>query len=148
MAIMLDFDKFKLVNDTYGHDAGDIVLQELGQLVRGMVRQEDLTARYGGEEFCILLPGIPLADAAGVADRVRRVVAEQRFSPLAGVPSLTVSIGVASLWRDDRGHELFTRADLAMYHAKHHGGNLVCVASQDGRSFTYSAGTEDHSRSA
>jgi diguanylate cyclase (GGDEF)-like protein len=126
-AIMIDIDQFKTVNDTYGHDAGDVVLQELASLVRSIVRVEDLVARYGGEEFCVLLPEISLSGAEGVAERLRSAVESLTLPEAAGTRRLTVSVGVAVLSSEDEGTETFSRADHAMYHVKHLGGNRVCV---------------------
>jgi diguanylate cyclase (GGDEF)-like protein len=126
-AIMLDIDGFKQVNDTHGHDAGDVVLEELARVVRGAVRLEDLAARYGGEEFCVLLPEVPVQEAETVGERLRGTVEKHRLPPECGVASVTVSVGMALLSRLDEGSELFTRADRAMYEVKRLGGNRVCV---------------------
>jgi diguanylate cyclase (GGDEF)-like protein len=128
VAIMLDIDKFKRVNDAFGHDAGDVVLQELATIVRAVVRQEDLVSRYGGEEFCILLPEVSLEDAEAVAQRLCSAIAHHRLPSAAGVRSITVSAGVAALSSDDEAGEVFSRADLAMYEVKRRGGNQVCLA--------------------
>lgn len=133
VALMLDIDKFKRVNDTYGHDAGDAVLRDLASLVRKVVRAEDVVARYGGEEFCILLPEIPVSEAKQVAERLRLLVERHRLPPTAGVDRITVSVGMAIVSTDDREVEVFTRADMAMYQVKHRGGNRVCV--YDGSAF-------------
>ncbi|MGI8968343.1 MAG: diguanylate cyclase [Chloroflexota bacterium] len=130
-AIMLDIDKFKRVNDTYGHDAGDVVLCELAKLIRKVVRTEDLVARHGGEEFCILLPEIPLADAECVAERLRTLVAETCLPAAAGCSHITVSLGVAVLEPGETDHEIFTRADQAMYAVKRRGGNQVGMLTDD-----------------
>jgi diguanylate cyclase (GGDEF)-like protein len=131
-AIMIDIDKFKRVNDRWGHDAGDVVLQHLGGVIRSVVRAEDIVARYGGEEFCILLPEIPVEEAEGVAERLRETIAEEPLPETAGEEHITVSVGVAFLEETDAGEgELFTRADHAMYQVKHVGGNRVCVAQGD-----------------
>jgi len=127
-AIMLDIDKFKRVNDSFGHDAGDIVLRVLALLIRGAVRAEDIVSRYGGEEFCILLPEIPGPDVLLVAERLCRTIAEHSFPGEAGIEHITVSVGAALLEPQDEGSELITRADLAMYQVKRHGGNGVCLA--------------------
>lgn len=130
-AIMLDIDRFKAVNDRFGHDAGDVVLQELAGLIRTVVRAEDIVARYGGEEFCILLPEIPLPDAEQVAERLRVTIEEHRMPPSAGINRITVSVGMAFLVPEDEGAALFTRADQAMYAVKRRGGNRVCRASEN-----------------
>jgi len=126
-AVMLDIDKFKRVNDSYGHDAGDLVLQELAMLVRGIVRFEDLVARYGGEEFCVLLSDVAPEDAMGIAERLRAAVQGYTLPEAAGVRHITVSVGMAVLSPDDEGTEVFTRADHAMYAVKRLGGNRVKV---------------------
>jgi diguanylate cyclase (GGDEF)-like protein len=126
-AIMLDIDTFKRVNDRYGHDAGDVVLQEIALVIRAAVRAEDIVARYGGEEFCILLPEIPVEEAEHVAERLRAMIERRVLPESAGVRSVTVSVGMALLREEDPASELFTRADHAMYAVKHAGGNRVCV---------------------
>ena len=132
LAMMLDIDHFKQVNDRYGHDAGDVVLVELAGLVRGVMRAEDIVARYGGEEFCILVPEIPLDEARVLAERLRQVVETHEFPEAAGSRRVTVSIGIAPFHADDTDAELVTRADRAMYHVKALGGNAVAVAEFDG----------------
>ncbi len=136
-AVMLDIDKFKRVNDTYGHDAGDTVLEELARLIKTVVRAEDLVARHGGEEFCIVLTEIPLESAEAVAERLRWIIEQFRLPNTAGVNNITVSVGIAPLLPDDIDNEVFTRADLAMYEVKRHGGNQVCVLADDGPYFPY-----------
>jgi len=126
-AMMLDIDKFKPVNDTFGHDAGDVVLQDLASVIRMVVRAEDIVTRYGGEEFCILLPEIPAEDAERVAERLRAVIERHHLPQAAGVQSITVSVGMSLFSPDDVGVELFSRSDLAMYAVKHVGGNRICV---------------------
>ncbi|MGH2442063.1 MAG: diguanylate cyclase [Chloroflexota bacterium] len=126
-ALMVDIDKFKLVNDTYGHLAGDIVLQELSALIRSHMRTEDLVARYGGEEFCVLLPDTTSGAALIAAERLRWAVEHYRFPITAGVTHITVSIGAALWVQTDHGEELFSRADVAMYRVKALGGNAVCI---------------------
>lgn len=125
VALLLDIDKFKQINDTYGHDAGDIVLREVAAQIRGVVRTEDVVARYGGEEFCVLLPAVPIPDAVQVAERLRRVLGKHRFPLDVGRGRLTVSVGMAIWEEGEQANELFSRADEAMYAAKHRGGNAV-----------------------
>jgi diguanylate cyclase (GGDEF)-like protein len=134
-AIMLDIDTFKRVNDRYGHDAGDVVLQEMALVIRAAVRAEDIVARYGGEEFCILLPEIPVDEAERVAERLRAMIQRRVLPETAGVRNVTVSVGMALLRRDDLGGELFSRADHAMYAVKHVGGNRVCIP--DGNAYRF-----------
>jgi len=129
-AIMLDIDGFKRINDRFGHDAGDMVLQELAGVVRKVVRAEDIVARYGGEEFCVLLPEIPFGEAEQVADRLRLAVHDCIMPEAAGVRPVTASVGMAFLQPDDDGPRLFNRADQAMYVAKGLGGNRVHIADE------------------
>jgi diguanylate cyclase (GGDEF)-like protein len=131
-AMMVDIDQFKDVNDTYGHDAGDVVLQDLATVIRAAVRIEDIVTRYGGEEFCILLPEIAIEDAEGVAERMRALIERRRFPKAAGVDHITVSVGLALLGPNDEDSELFSRADQAMYQVKRRSGNGVCVAEAEG----------------
>ena len=138
VALMLDIDKFKRVNDTFGHDAGDEVLRDLAGLIRKVVRAEDVVARYGGEEFCLLLPEIPLHEAEEVAERLRVLVERHMLPSEAGIKSITVSIGMAVVMTDDRDVEVFSRADAALYEVKRRGGNHVCV--YDGSSFFWYGG--------
>lgn len=127
-AIMIDIDKFKAINDSYGHDTGDAVLQDLAVVLRAVVRTGDIVARYGGEEFCILLTEISLEEAAAVAERLRFLIERRQVSSPAGVQQVTVSVGLA-LWDAGIGDDdLFARADRAMYDVKRRGGNGICIA--------------------
>ena len=123
-ALMLDLDRFKAVNDRYGHVAGDRVLAEFADRVRRAVRLADLPGRYGGEEFCVLLPGLGLEEARVIAERIRRAV---DVAPLGGLPGVTtVSIGVTAC--PDSAcpiDSLLARADEALYAAKADGRNRV-----------------------
>jgi diguanylate cyclase (GGDEF)-like protein len=127
-AIMLDIDGFKRVNDRYGHDAGDMVLQEVALVIRAV-------SRYGGEEFCIVLPEIPVSEAERVAERLRTMIARRTLPLRAGVSTVTVSVGLAFLHPDESDSELFSRADGAMYAVKRVGGNSVCI--DDGAVFRF-----------
>lgn len=123
--LMVDIDNFKLVNDTWGHQVGDFVLQHLIQLLESALRQTDIFARFGGEEFVILLPHTSEQDAFRLAEKLRRIVEE---TPLHRIPELrvTVSIGTAYLLPDgDNAHSLLERADKSMYRAKREGRNRV-----------------------
>jgi len=128
---MLDIDHFKIVNDTHGHKAGDVVLQKLGHLLLETLRTVDIIGRIGGEEFAILLPETNLQEASEIAERLREVVAHSEVVLEAGLPlHFTVSIGVATL--QDKGvnlDKLLSLADKALYQAKESGRNKVCVSA-------------------
>ncbi|MCP4125508.1 MAG: GGDEF domain-containing protein [Gammaproteobacteria bacterium] len=133
--IMLDADHFKSVNDTFGHAAGDEVLQQLAGICQGAVREQDLLARYGGEEFIMLLPESDLDGAFQLAERIRMLAASSPLQTAAGEVAITVSIGVSVISRKDDGFDhMLNRADKAMYNAKLQGRNMVCVKQgQDSR---------------
>lgn len=124
-AIMLDVDKFKQINDTYGHHTGDSVLREVAALIRGCVRAEDVVARYGGEEFCILLPQVGEDEITVVAERLRTSVERHVWS--VGLARVTVSVGAVVVWNTMLDDDVLRMADDAMYSAKRAGGNGVCV---------------------
>ena len=126
--LVMDIDHFKLVNDGFGHDAGDEVLREFGVRLATNVRAIDLPCRLGGEEFVVVMPGASLEDATRVADRIRRDVASQPFPIMAGTEGLTITISVgvaASTGLDDTPEALLKRADEGVYEAKAHGRNKV-----------------------
>ena len=127
--LLLDIDDFKRVNDTYGHAAGDLVLQSLGRSLPGQLRQVDLAARYGGEEFIIILPETDFVGAKLVGERIRRVVADTPVSLSDGRQiNVTVSVGVACFpMCGDKAESLIEHADQALYTAKHEGKNRVCL---------------------
>ncbi len=120
--IMLDIDHFKRVNDTYGHDAGDVVLHELGEVISQVIRRADILARIGGEEFAIIVPETDLADAAVLAEKIRQAVCNHRFGK---VGDITISIGVAQFRSHDTENSLLKKADRALYQAKNGGRNRV-----------------------
>ena len=129
--LTLDIDFFKSVNDTYGHDAGDRVLQEVAGRIRGSVRNVDLACRTGGEEFVVVLPGADLPIAEKVGERIRKAIAAKPF--LLGPGShltVTASLGVSSLASaQDTVEDLLKRADRALYRAKREGRNRVVPAA-------------------
>ncbi len=135
VCLMLDVDHFKRVNDTWGHAAGDVVLQELVQRIESQVRASDVAARYGGEEFVVLLPGTDVGAASKLAERIRTAVAaEPIVLPKGETVTITASIGIAEVspGSDDKdlktlGDSLIARADVALYAAKSAGRDQVVV---------------------
>jgi len=120
--LMVDVDRFKTINDRYGHAAGDQVLAQVAELLRVKSRHTDLVCRYGGEEFALILPQTDLDGASGIAERIRVALAEK---PLAGVP-VTASFGVSAISLGPNGPQgLLDQADKAMYAAKRSGRNRV-----------------------
>lgn len=129
-AVMLlwDIDSFKVINDSYGHRAGDRVLQSVAGCFTEALRATDFVARIGGEEFAVLLIGLRLAEAVNVANQVRTAVERLRFH-FRGTPvRVTASCGLTELLEDDASEGAFDRADAALYRAKNGGKNL-CVAA-------------------
>lgn len=122
---MIDIDRFKPINDTYGHAIGDEVLQRLAACCLGTLREIDIFGRIGGEEFSAVLPETPLAGALVLAERLRGSVEKLRVSVPGGAPiGFTVSIGVAEWRPEDSTVELtLARADGALYEAKRAGRN-------------------------
>ncbi len=125
--MMIDLDRFKRINDTYGHLVGDRVLQQLGDLLRRQVRTVDAVARYGGEEFVVLLPETDTEGAVVFAERIRQAVEEYDFSDGNESVRVTVSIGVAATPASEvvDPKMLLGKADEALYRAKNGGRNLV-----------------------
>lgn len=126
--LVLDIDRFKSVNDTYGHEAGDEVLKEFADRVRACTRGIDLVARLGGEEIVVVLPDTTLDAGGAVAERIRQRIEAEPFAVSAGARRLpvTVSIGVASRRAGDTGPaDVMKRADDGLYRAKEAGRNRV-----------------------
>ena len=126
---MFDVDHFKRVNDSYGHAVGDRVLQLIAARASAVVRSGDLVGRLGGEEFGILMPGATAQDAAVVAERLREAMETPRAGEEAGLPSVTVSVGIAA--REDQADAgaLLAVADAALYGAKGAGRNRIKIAA-------------------
>jgi len=129
--VMIDVDHFKRFNDSYGHEAGDAVLQRVGLVLQSHTRVEDVVCRYGGEEFVMLLPGLPADAIAGRAEELRQAVHELvvRFHGET-LATITVSCGVSAF--PDQGRtctELIDAADHALYRAKQAGRNRVEIAA-------------------
>jgi diguanylate cyclase (GGDEF)-like protein len=128
--LLMDVDKFKSVNDKYGHPAGDKVLKVLGALLGSAARAQDLAARYGGEELVLVLPGTGRATAAAIAESIRRAIAARPVAIGSTNLPITASIGVACLEPNSPFREpahLLKAADLAVYNAKRSGRNCVRV---------------------
>lgn len=124
--LVVDVDHFKSINDRFGHQAGDNVLQVVANCVRTCLRTEDVGARWGGDEFVLVLPYVGLASAIHVAERLRNTVAAATFNEESGAPTrVTVSIGVAAEVEDVDPSELLALADIALYWAKERGRNRV-----------------------
>jgi diguanylate cyclase (GGDEF)-like protein/putative nucleotidyltransferase with HDIG domain len=129
--LMIDLDLLREINNSYGHLAGDAVLQGIAGVFRRELRHCDLPARFGGEEFCILLPETPQEEAVEVAERIRRAVAASEFVVETSTEPIhaTISIGVAAFPGDGtKANELIHQADVAVYDAKLQGRNRVLVA--------------------
>jgi len=128
--IMMDVDHFKRYNDTHGHEAGDLILREMGAFLRSQVRGEDIPCRYGGEEFLLILPGAPLEATRQRAEKLREGI--QQMSPFINgqaLGSVTVSLGVAIYPQHAASAEAILRAaDAALYRAKRAGRNRVMIA--------------------
>lgn len=123
---MIDVDGFKKINDTFGHAAGDAVLQHMGALVRATLRASDLPARLGGDEFITLMPETNLDGAMVTAERLLGRVAARPLKVLDQSFATTISIGVASAEGCNSLEELMARADRALYRAKKDGRARVC----------------------
>lgn len=126
---MLDVDNFKIINDTYGHAAGDDVLKQLGEVLRAGARAHDLPARHGGDEVAVLMPETKIDGALPAVERLRLRLERELRAP--GGRPVTVSCGIAE-WSglgDDTGADVVRRADEALYEAKRKGRNCVVVAN-------------------
>lgn len=132
--IVLDFDYFKTVNDSYGHQTGDAVLASVSSVLRNIVRPQDLVARQGGEEFAVLLPETAAPAAAEVAARIHSALASIEHDGGEGkVFHVTASLGVATRNEGDPGPDtLMAHADQAMYHSKNTGRNRISIYQQGG----------------
>ncbi|HEY0845422.1 MAG TPA: GGDEF domain-containing protein [Noviherbaspirillum sp.] len=129
---MLDIDHFKAINDTYGHDIGDLALKALATTCRNSVRQTDHIGRFGGEEFICIMPETLEEDALACAERLRENVEAMRIDTPRGVVRFTVSIGVALYGAEHTDWEgLVKDADTAMYRAKQDGRNCIRLARRE-----------------
>ncbi|OXS19267.1 GGDEF domain-containing protein [Pseudomonas rhodesiae] len=125
-ALMLDMDHFKQINDTYGHQAGDQVLRQIGGVISASFRQADVYGRLGGEEFAVLLPNTSLDTARAIAEQLIMAISGLAAEPVKG---LSASLGLASTHDHDQDlHGLMNMADKALYRAKAQGRNQVALA--------------------
>jgi len=121
--IMFDVDKFKNINDKFGHHVGDVVLRGITEIVKNEIRAVDTFARYGGEEFMIIVPDIDIKNAVKIAKRLRKAIAEKEFEDIENV---SCSFGVSQMKKEDDIDSFIQRADKALYKAKERGRNRVC----------------------
>ncbi|MDH5764499.1 MAG: GGDEF domain-containing protein [Gammaproteobacteria bacterium] len=127
--LVIDIDHFKRINDNYGHSAGDEVLKAIAATLLSCVRDSDLLFRYGGEEFVAILNDSSCEAAIDVAQRLVEKIKAKTISYQDNDISVTVSIGITCLAKDDTSESFFNRADNALYEAKHNGRDQVKVAS-------------------
>jgi diguanylate cyclase (GGDEF)-like protein len=125
--VMADLDRFKEVNDRYGHDAGDVMLAHVGEVFRASTRKTDSACRVGGEEFAIICPATQASVAAELAERIRAKLDQEPRAPGDPPARVTASFGAAEFRANESDAEFFRRADAALYRAKEAGRNRVFV---------------------
>jgi diguanylate cyclase (GGDEF)-like protein len=126
--VMVDLDHFKSLNDTHGHMAGDVALQQVAEILMQAVRASDTVCRYGGEEFLLILPETDLEGALSLAEKIREEAASRLFGEGVTVFRLTLSAGATFLSNTESGNDMIARADMALYQAKAQGRNRVETA--------------------
>jgi diguanylate cyclase (GGDEF)-like protein len=130
--MMFDVDKFKAVNDSYGHLAGDQLLAEVGKRLAELLRTSDVKCRYGGDEFLLILPDTPAGGARQLAESLRYELSRISVPVGDGEMTMTVSVGVVTAAKNEMDAKaLISRADKALYRAKHAGRNRVYIAELD-----------------
>ncbi len=130
--MMFDIDYFKKVNDTYGHEAGDIVLIKVAQIIKNSTRSSDIAARYGGEEFVLMLSNSEVNQAKDIAERIRKEVENTVITHDGRKINVTISIGIAGYkfdWESETN--LVKRADKALYESKQNGRNQVTISEDN-----------------
>jgi diguanylate cyclase (GGDEF)-like protein len=131
-AVLIDLDHFKHVNDTYGHDVGDLVLRHVCSLIIASARPSDTVVRYGGEEFVVIAPNCDIAAASTLGEQMRLRIAESILSLPGGQDlAVTASLGISSLSLTGSSEAMLRAADQALYTAKRAGRNRVCAAPAD-----------------
>ena len=130
--LMIDIDFFKNINDTYGHAAGDIVLEEVAKIIKSCTRNADTAARYGGEEFVVMLNNTSASAAMAVAERIRKSVEEKSIMYDGKKINVTISIGASSYNFDlESAKSIVERADKALYESKQNGRNRVTLSKNN-----------------
>ncbi len=124
---LIDLDHFKMINDTYGHPAGDMVLAEVGRMLQELIRMNDLPCRYGGEEFVVILPETRLEEARNVCERFREQVSGHKFEYNSSSIRVTISAGIAMYngYFSKSTDDIVSKADQALYKSKKSGRNRV-----------------------
>ncbi|WP_375598431.1 GGDEF domain-containing protein [Devosia sp. Naph2] len=125
--LLVDIDRFKVINDTFGHVTGDIVLKDVASVIQSTIGERDFCGRYGGEEFLVLLKGRQSAAAASCAEHIRCAIEDLGFGHVDGPQQVTASIGLACYEGGEAFTETFKRADQALYLAKGSGRNRVSI---------------------
>lgn len=126
--LIYDIDHFKKVNDTFGHPFGDLVIKEVAEITKSILRANDFAFRYGGEEFLLILSGAGAQEAFQVGERIRKAVEKHVFREGKVSHKVTISCGVAQWNKKEEGKQLISRADRALYRAKEEGRNRVKVS--------------------
>ena len=127
--IMMDIDFFKSINDTYGHQAGDIVILKIATIIKKNIRQSDTAGRYGGEEFILILHDSDLKTSTQLSERIRVEIESLKISEIENT-KVTMSFGISQLQTNTDSRELIKKADLALYAAKEQGRNRVVTESE------------------
>lgn len=127
--LLIDIDRFKEINDDYGHLVGDEILKDVARVLRERLRALDSVSRYGGDEFVVVLPDTAAPEALRLGDELRELVKRRRFAAIAD--SISVSLGVADSAPDQTANEALRRADLALYRSKHEGRDRVTCYRED-----------------
>ncbi|WP_053064213.1 GGDEF domain-containing protein [Caballeronia mineralivorans] len=141
---LIDLDRFKSINDCYGHSARDAVLKDFADASRNAVRRSNLVGRIGGEEFVVVLPGASADDASDVVERLRREVSDRRVRTNAGaLVGYSFSAGVCELCAADDSEAALCRADRALYAAKRAGRNCVMISKLPEAPIDICAGSDE-----